>query len=756
MNTYSELKDDLLAINSSLASLFSKTDIISGPSNPVFKDWKDNCTLIHKQLSEELVRVAVVGSIKSGKSTFVNAFLNGDHLKRGAGVVTSIVTKVRRGPSLRAKLYFKTWEDVNADMNQALVLLPEFSKTDPDNAFDVRRREDREDLEKALAALKPDQRISNGVCDANNILLTSYLKGYARVREILSTDERSLVYGDDRFEEHRAFAGSDHLAVYLRDMQLETNCEHLAEYIEIADCQGSDSPNPFHLAMIQDYLNQTHLIIYVISSRTGIRQADIRFLSMIKQMGIIDNIQFVINCDFTEHESLRDLNALIEKVREDLSYLKTNPEIYTFSTLLNLFRVESERLSAKDQHRLTQWEGDEEMIRFSDAQSESFFDAFQHKLNQERYALLLENQMQRMRVMTSEAQHWIAVNQEIIHRGADQVKELARKIEAYQDRIGKIQSMVNTTLDGSLGRIKEELKKETDRLFDQKPEGIVEQINGFISHCDLQVMSYREQLVETGFTHTMYSVYQGFKQTLDEYMANTITPQIMRHVREVELSIGRHLSAILEPYDVMIQDALAEFNQSLADIGIATLDHVNRSVEIPKLDTVKSIAGLVLPPAMATLRYSARIKTEAIMRLGIYTAVHLIKRLLKKPIQDEAERQFDALKDGGRRMKRETEKSIRFHMRDYKENIKFQYLTRLADAMANALKEMLVKRFQDHAENLLNMVDEIQSQKLDKVRATEVLQQMAHLAQKIGENLDRVKGQLPTVYAGNEKMYAVR
>jgi len=37
------------------------------------------------QLTEETIRVAVVGPIKSGKSTFLNALLRGDYLKRGAG-----------------------------------------------------------------------------------------------------------------------------------------------------------------------------------------------------------------------------------------------------------------------------------------------------------------------------------------------------------------------------------------------------------------------------------------------------------------------------------------------------------------------------------------------------------------------------------------------------------------------------------------------------------------------------------------------
>lgn len=64
------------------------------------------------------------------------------------------------------------------------------------------------------------------------------------------------------------------MAVYLKDVQLEIKSNRFEKNLEIADCQGSDSPNPLHITMIQDYLSTTHLIIYLISSRTGLRDAD--------------------------------------------------------------------------------------------------------------------------------------------------------------------------------------------------------------------------------------------------------------------------------------------------------------------------------------------------------------------------------------------------------------------------------------------------------------------------------------------------
>ena len=338
MDTYNSLKDELLQVNRDILTLFSNAESIAGMSDHSFVDWQKTCDGIQKQISEEIIRVAFVGPVKSGKSSFINALFKGDYLKRGAGVVTSIVTRVRSGKLLQAKLLFKSWDEVNSDMEQALVLFPSLEWRTESDRFDIRRKKERIDLRNALDSLSAEHLISNGARNVNSVLLASYLKGYEKVKDMVSSDNMTSQYEEDLFSEHRTFVSDGDMAVYLRDVQLEIDSESIDSNIEIADCQGSDSPNPLHLFMIQDYLLITHLIIYVISSRTGLREADIKFLSMIKKMGIMDNILFVINCDFSEHESIEDLNALIEKVKEELSLIKPAPRYILYQCFLTCLK----------------------------------------------------------------------------------------------------------------------------------------------------------------------------------------------------------------------------------------------------------------------------------------------------------------------------------------------------------------------------------------------------------------------------------
>jgi GTPase SAR1 family protein len=748
MNTYQELKKAQLETLNDLDALLSRGANIPGMTDRIFEDWEATCGSIRHQLSDEMIRVAVVGSIKSGKSTFVNALIQGDHLKRGAGVVTSIVTKIRQGKTLRATLFFESWDEVNSDINQALTMMPDISPENDNSVFDIRRSGDRNLLEKALAGLRPDQLVSNGAVDANSVLLASYLKGYETVAEILSTDNVTLAYEGDQFEQHWEFVANDSLAVYLKDMRLSIVSDALTDYFEIADCQGSDSPNPHHLAMIQDYLNMTHLIIYVISSRTGLRQADIRFLSMIKQMGIMDNIMFVVNCDFNEHESLSDLQRLVAKVKEDLAYIKPDHTLFAFSALLDLFRNEKNRLSEKDSRRLQQWAVETELTEASDNQRRAFDAFLNQRLNREKYALLLKNHLERIRLMVSGATHWVQVNQAVLSRDGGQIEVIAEKITTYRSSLEKIKNMVQHTLEGSVGKMKAGLRRDVDRLFDSKTDGIYDTVFKFIGQYDIRVDGFGKELADMGFAHAMYRVYQEFRQAVDMHMTDTINPRVIQFVRGKENEIYNELSGLVGSFEVMIEESLAEFDRSLEQVGISPMDQNMHRNDIPALDTVKTIAAIKLPPAEASLRYSAKIKTEAVIRLGVYNAVKVLKKILKKPVRSELERQKKALRDGGQRMKQETEKTMRSHLKDYRENIKFQYIFRLCDAVAEALKNAMVDRFQAYTDSLMRMIDDVRDRKLDKTEAIEALSGMQGLVEEIEGRIQRIESGIRSLGKG--------
>jgi GTPase SAR1 family protein len=738
MATYNSLKKDILQINKDISGLFLDARSITGTSDHTFADWQKTCDAINSQMSGEIIRVAVVGPIKSGKSTFINSLFKGEYLKRGAGVVTSIVTRVRNGKKLKAKLLFKSWNEINSDMEQALVLFPSLEWRNENYRFDIRQKKERMDLQKALISLNSEHLISNGARNVNNILLTSYLKGYEKIKDMISLETPTSQYENELFSEHWTFVGDGSVAVYLKDVQLEIDSGNIDSNIEIADCQGSDSPNPLHLAMIQDYLLLTHLIVYVVSSRTGLREADIKFLSIIKKMGIIDNIIFVINCDFSEHESINDLKSLIENVKEELAIIKPSPEIYSLSALFNLFKAQRDNLSQKDRLRLEQWEKEPELTAFSDSEAARFESSFYNRLTKGSYSLLLKNHLERLRIVSFGMERLIYFNQNMLTRDAHSANEIVEKIKKHQEGMRQIELVIKNTLAGSTKKINHDLKTDIERFFDIRSGDLLQGIIEFIRDFKVSYQQYEENLKAFGFPSTLYLVFQEFKQALDAYMTETTNPEVIRFIREKEKRIHENLKSIADPFDVMVQDSIVGYNDMMEKFGIARSFESPERIDLPDIDTIKAITGLTLPPAVAYMRYTAKIKTEAVMRLGFYTVVKFFKKILKKPIERKNEEGILALQAGVLRMKRETERSMAFFFKDYQENIKFQYMYKIVEAVSNSLYESLINRFQAYTADLSNIVELINDKLIDKEQASTTLQEMAITTGKIEEKINTV------------------
>ena len=83
MDQYIKVRSELLDLNCNVSNLLSQSEAMLGHATSAFMQWHQVCATIERQLMDHVVRVAVVGAIKSGKSTLVNAFLRHDYLKRG-------------------------------------------------------------------------------------------------------------------------------------------------------------------------------------------------------------------------------------------------------------------------------------------------------------------------------------------------------------------------------------------------------------------------------------------------------------------------------------------------------------------------------------------------------------------------------------------------------------------------------------------------------------------------------------------------
>ncbi len=719
--TQNRMRETLLSLDEALVHLLKQLKGIPRVAQDAFTPWETTCAALREQLSQETVRIAVVGAIKSGKSTLVNALLKGDYLKRGAGVVTAIVTRIRPGKRLRARLHFKSWEDVNNDIRQALVLFPPDLRPADGENLDIRQKEIRDGLEKALASLDSEHLISAETRNVHSVVLSSYLEGYSKVYAMLSSSGSVREFFDAEFEKHRTFVSDESLAVYLKDVSLEIPTERFGSDIEIADCQGSDAPNPLHLAMIQDYLASTHLTLYVVSSRTGIRQADIKFLLMMKQMGILDNTLFVANCDLNEHDSLENLTGVTEKIRNDIRAIRPDPEIFAFSALFDLFSSQKGALSEKDRARMLQWQKEDTLVSFSDTQARQFESALFQLIHEGRSRLLLKNHVERLWIVSSGILRWIGIMETAVTQDTSNVHEIIEKLSQHQKRAEQIKGVIQTTLEGAVSKMKAELKADIDGFFDTGATGVIRRILKFIRDWEPAYEAYRDVLERDGFSESLYRIFSDFKEGLDGFIAETINPLVIRLIKESEKKIINHFEGISNPYEELVNDILEEYNRGMAALGIpASVEPRYGSIKVD-MDWIRKGAGIRLPQNEIALRYSTKIRSDAILYFGLFSFAGWIAKLLRQKAPDGAANGVRSLRKGVIRMKRETERTVSAHFKDYRENIKFQYLFKLSEAVSRYLLDALGQRLQDYGATLALLGQTVDGEREDRSRTLETL-----------------------------------
>ena len=145
------------------------------------------------------------------------------------------------------------------------------------------------------------------------------------------------------------------------------------------------------------------------------------------------------------------------------------------------------------------------------------------------------------------------------------------------------------------------------------------------------------------------------------------------------------------------------------------------------------------------MRYSARIKTEAVIRLGLYSAVKVFRKLFQKSDTRQSRRKQKALQDGFKRMKQETERSISMQFRDYQENVKFQYLFRLTDTMVHQLNEDLRERFQIYYTDASQMIALVKEEHVDKERIKKSTQEIGETAREYLERIEKLRGDVESI-----------
>jgi len=668
-------------------------------------------------------RIAVAGTVKSGKSTLVNALIGRDVLKRGAGIVTSLVTRVRPGPELKARMRLKGWVDVNREATDAALFLGAGEDGRP---VDLRSAHDRAILEKALAELGEEVLGEGGFFDKNVSLLRAYLQGQGKVCDLLADQATEVEFGPDEFDRHRDFAGHDALAAYVDDLVLEIPGLPFPGAWEIADCQGYDSPNPRHMEMVQQYLLGAHLVVYAVSSRIGLREADLRFLRDIKAMGLVESTQFVLNADLGEHGSLEDLSLLRDRMAGELVNLAGPVPIHTFSALRALLtglREGGQELSRKEQLLLELWA---ESPASATDDYPAFLAALGEELGGRRYARITAAREAVVRRAAGALRSRVEAAAVLAGRRAEELGAEQQALAAACGRVRASLAGFESALTGVSASLKAELFRGVDAAFHPSGGSLAEETLARVRSLSPPPATL-EGTDRKRLLRQMARIYQEMRAAFHRYKVEAVNPKAVDRIRALWVQASRGLAEAAGPPAEILIRSVEAYRREAGALGIEL-----PPLELPGLDP--AIGKTAIPLFSAVTYAPGQFAADRLLSFaGQWTrklASGWAKRLVGK--KERTGFAHSLLADGAEAVRELLAEEARSNLLHYNEQVKYQVLGKsleeLAQAWTQAYRETVEALVLD-LERLTRLVDREESEREQLIpRLQEVVRALGPLA----------------------------
>lgn len=702
--------------------------------------WHEQLAQVRSSLEDPLLRIAVVGTVKSGKSTLINALVGEDLLKRGAGIITAFITRLITSGEAHGWVEFKPWSQILDELNATLHLLPHNPQLmEEEHVHDLRDAGDREQLKVLLAEMQEEGRRREGRLDASHLLLRGYLEGYDRVHQFLGDAAKRLVFDEHSLEQHQLYVGSEGQAVYLRDMELHYPVPWLGEAIELADCQGIDSPNPLHFALLQQYLLKSHFILYVISSRTGLREADFRLLDFIRTLKMFPQTFFVVNADLDDHPHLEDLQLLAERVRSELAWMVREPRFFVFSALHLLLAQLKGSATERERRHLRLWKEDAPLAKASEAGFAAFRESLSQEVCEQRFRVLCGSGLSRLGMIAGSVMNTAAAQAQVMDQSLEGIRQTAEGLDDKKARLwGAIETLKNAIL-GLRISLHHEIEQAVDAHFDLGQSRIVRDTLEAVEQYPVELDGEQEHIDYRWLFQQFHRVYREFRQSLARFLVEKVNLQVIEFAKKEEKNLCERLRGGGEAFWTLFTAAVEDYHREtgLFDNG--------RCASLERPEGERQAGNMPVPPNFsAFVDQGASGRGLLLMKLGLASVTRLLddfrSRLGRaRDLLFGRKRQQGMIEEAVRLLKKEAAREILQAFKEYRERFKSDYLFRIADEETGRLLREFEVRAQLVQVDLSDLLQQGQTAESKRQALQETLTRTSRITQAMIEELEELR-----------------
>lgn len=577
MNEYLQFKRRIQQRVETLEALIGRLESREAIEKDLTSRWRDQLNLVQAALQDNVVRVAVVGSVKSGKSTLINTLLGRDLLRRGAGITTAFITRIRTDGEIGGWVELKPWAQILDELNTTVRALPimaevmdlEEESGDPESAgFDLRRTEDRERLRAILQRVQTEWQQVKGKLHPDFLVLNGYLEGFKGLSSHMGDSVNRVLFDERTIDQHQRYVSRESQAVYVRDLEIHHPIEWLGERVEIADCQGSDSPNPLHLAHIQQYLLRSHFILYVIHSRTGLREADFKLLDFIKTLRMDSQTFFVLNVDLDAHPDADDVERLKARVREELGWVVPNPRIFSFSGLYHLTDQLGDAAPPHEARRTELWSLTPSVIESSRNEFALFQDELASRIGAQRARVLMGTGLNRLTVVAAGMLDSVRTQQHFLDQDADLLKQsaaiLRNKHKVFMDTLNTLRHAIFGLRDS----LRQESETVSREMFDPNHSAVIRETLDVIEHFDIE-SRYEQDLSDPKQVFgALHRFYLEFRHSLSRFLVERVNLKLLAFARQQEDFLLERLRKSSRAFWSLFSSALEDYRREMATFEI--------------------------------------------------------------------------------------------------------------------------------------------------------------------------------------------